>query len=40
LVTDVGQVQVDDRLATELAKGRKIHSRVEAIESVENAGEE
>ena len=32
VVTDSGQVQTDDRLTTELAKGHKIHSRVEEIE--------
>jgi exodeoxyribonuclease VII large subunit len=32
LVTDTEQVQVDDRLTTELAKGHKIHSRVEKVE--------
>ena len=32
LVTDVGQVQVNDHLITELAKGQRIHSRVEGIE--------
>ncbi|MEN8127842.1 MAG: exodeoxyribonuclease VII large subunit [Planctomycetota bacterium] len=32
LVTDVTQVQADDRLTTELAKGQKIHSRIEEIE--------
>ncbi|MBL7215675.1 MAG: exodeoxyribonuclease VII large subunit [Phycisphaerae bacterium] len=32
VVTDVDQVQVNDRLTTELAKGQKIHSRVEETE--------
>ena len=32
LLTDVEQVQVDDRLMTELAKGQKVHSRVEEVE--------
>ena len=32
VVTDVGQVKTDDRLTTELAKGQKIHSRVEEVE--------
>ncbi|MCI0498299.1 MAG: exodeoxyribonuclease VII large subunit [Planctomycetales bacterium] len=33
LVTDTAQVQTHDRLTTELAKGQKIHSRVEDVES-------
>ena len=33
VVTDSGRVQTDDRLTTELAKGQKIHSRVEEIEN-------
>lgn len=32
LLVDSGQVQMGDRLTTELAKGRKVHSRVEEIE--------
>jgi exodeoxyribonuclease VII large subunit len=40
LVTDIGQVQVDDCLATELAKGQTIHSRIEAIEQGSRPGEE
>jgi exodeoxyribonuclease VII large subunit len=31
VLTDAGQVQVDDRLTTELAKGQTIHSRVEKV---------
>jgi exodeoxyribonuclease VII large subunit len=33
LVTDITQVRPDDRLTTELAKGQKIHSRVEECEN-------
>jgi exonuclease VII large subunit len=33
VVTDVRQVRPDDRLTTELAKGQKIHSRVEETEN-------
>ena len=32
VITDVGQVAIEDRLTTELAKGQKIRSRVEKIE--------
>jgi exodeoxyribonuclease VII large subunit len=32
VVTALDQVEIHDRLTTELAKGRKIHSRVEAVE--------
>lgn len=32
LVSEIEQVQIDDRLITELAQGRKIHSRVEEID--------
>ena len=37
LVTDISQVQVDDRLTTELAKGQKIHSRVDEAVPFEQA---
>ena len=40
LVVDIEQVQADDRLMTELAKGQKIYSRVEAVERSEKAGED
>ena len=33
VVADVGHVEMNDRLTTELAKGQKIHSRVEKIEN-------
>ena len=36
VVTDAGQVEMDDRLTTELAKGQKIRSRVEEIEQDPN----
>ena len=36
VVTDAGQIEVDDRLTTELAKGQKIRSRVEEIETDPN----
>ncbi len=32
VVTEAGQVQIEDRLTTELAGGQKIRSRVEKIE--------
>jgi exodeoxyribonuclease VII large subunit len=40
LVTDAGQVQVNDCLITEVAAGQKIHSRIEEIEQAENGGRE